>query len=249
MQNLGRPPGAYSLLNSDVSADGNVIAATFNRIGSGSGDFIHAVWTAGGGLQVLDDPAGPNSQVTQISRDGQLLLNADGFGPGWVITRSNGSATSLPLGPGNTEWEATDIALNGAVIAGKRITGGNSLFAYHPTLGVVNGWQRAGVAEVPISGFTIMLSEDGSKFVATNNDQRAFRLCQPAWPGVGGGCDTIDFNRDGVSPDNEDLRQFLNAFGGNLCTGCGDIDFNNDNSFPDSRDIEAFIRVLGGGNC
>ncbi|HYF15189.1 MAG TPA: CHRD domain-containing protein, partial [Phycisphaerales bacterium] len=44
------------------------------------------------------------------------------------------------------------------------------------------------------------------------------------------GCDSIDFNGDGLFPDNTDLEDFLSVFGGGPCsTGtCGDIDFNND---------------------
>ncbi|HYF14240.1 MAG TPA: hypothetical protein VD971_04115, partial [Phycisphaerales bacterium] len=44
------------------------------------------------------------------------------------------------------------------------------------------------------------------------------------------GCDSIDFNGDGLFPDNQDLQDFLDVFGGGACsTGtCGDLDFNND---------------------
>ena len=64
-------------------------------------------------------------------------------------------------------------------------------------------------------------------------------------------CDTIDFNRDGVSPDSSDVDDFLSVFSGGPCsTGmCGDIDFNNDSVSPDSDDIDAFLRVFSGGSC
>ena len=72
--------------------------------------------------------------------------------------------------------------------------------------------------------------------------QDAVRACR---------CDPIDFNGDGLSPDNRDLEDFLGVFGGGACnTGsCGDIDFNNDGLAPDNDDIEAFFRVFGGGAC
>jgi hypothetical protein len=65
------------------------------------------------------------------------------------------------------------------------------------------------------------------------------------------GCDSIDFNGDGLFPDNADLEDFLSVFGGGPCsTGtCGDIDFNNDGLFPDNADLEAFFSVFGGGPC
>ncbi|HYF14486.1 MAG TPA: PQQ-dependent sugar dehydrogenase [Phycisphaerales bacterium] len=64
-------------------------------------------------------------------------------------------------------------------------------------------------------------------------------------------CDSIDFNGDGLFPDNQDLEDFFSVFGGGPCsTGtCGDIDFNNDGLFPDNEDLEDFLNVFGGGNC
>ncbi|HYF15587.1 MAG TPA: hypothetical protein VD971_11005 [Phycisphaerales bacterium] len=64
-------------------------------------------------------------------------------------------------------------------------------------------------------------------------------------------CDTIDFNNDGLFPDNQDLVDYLSVFGGGGCStgNCGDLDFNNDELFPDNADIEAIFRVFGGGPC
>ena len=68
---------------------------------------------------------------------------------------------------------------------------------------------------------------------------------------LGAGCDSIDFNRDGVSPDTADLTDLLSVFSGGPCsTGtCGDIDLNNDGVSPDSADIDTFLRLLSGGAC
>lgn len=64
-------------------------------------------------------------------------------------------------------------------------------------------------------------------------------------------CDAIDFNGDGLFPDNLDLFDYLSVFGGGPCStgACGDIDFNNDGLFPDNADITALFRVFGGGGC
>jgi len=69
-------------------------------------------------------------------------------------------------------------------------------------------------------------------------------VCTPA-------CDPIDFNGDGLFPDNADLEDFFNVFGGGTCsTGtCNDIDFNNDGLFPDNEDLEDYLNVFGGGTC
>jgi hypothetical protein len=67
-------------------------------------------------------------------------------------------------------------------------------------------------------------------------------------------CDNIDFNRDGLFPDDADLIDFLNVLAGGACStdpapGCNDIDFNNDGLFPDDSDLVVFLRVLAGGDC
>lgn len=62
-------------------------------------------------------------------------------------------------------------------------------------------------------------------------------------------CDTIDFNRDGVFPADDDVVLFFSVLAGGACNTCGDIDINNDGVFPDDQDITAFFNVLAGGSC
>lgn len=64
-------------------------------------------------------------------------------------------------------------------------------------------------------------------------------------------CDTIDFNGDGLFPDDNDLVEFLGVLAGRQCdtAACNDIDFNNDGLFPDDADLIAFLTVLAGGDC
>lgn len=64
-------------------------------------------------------------------------------------------------------------------------------------------------------------------------------------------CDSIDYNRDGLLPDTQDIADFLSVFGGGPCStnACNDIDFNNDNLFPDTADIEALLTAFSGGVC
>jgi formylglycine-generating enzyme len=75
------------------------------------------------------------------------------------------------------------------------------------------------------------------------------RFASPAQPPA---CDAIDFNADGLFPDDADLVDFLSVLAGGSCSPgntCNDIDFNNDGLFPDDEDLIAFLRVLAGGNC
>jgi hypothetical protein len=68
----------------------------------------------------------------------------------------------------------------------------------------------------------------------------------------GGGlpaCGSIDFNGDGLFPDDSDLIEFLTVLAGGDCTTgtCGSIDFNGDGLFPDDNDLVDFLTVLAGG--
>jgi hypothetical protein len=64
-------------------------------------------------------------------------------------------------------------------------------------------------------------------------------------------CNSIDFNGDGLFPDDSDLLDFLSVLAGGACSteSCQGIDFNNDGLFPDDSDLIAFLRVLAGGDC
>jgi hypothetical protein len=66
---------------------------------------------------------------------------------------------------------------------------------------------------------------------------------------VGSACNDIDFNNDGLFPDDADLIEFLSVLAGQACEACDGIDFNNDGLFPDDADLIAFLRVLAGGDC
>jgi hypothetical protein len=85
----------------------------------------------------------------------------------------------------------------------------------------------------------------GARISGVNVDMGAYEVQ------LGGGCDSIDFNGDGLFPDDTDLIDFLVVLAGGPCSTntCNDIDFNNDGLFPDDTDLIAFLRVLAGGNC
>jgi hypothetical protein len=62
-------------------------------------------------------------------------------------------------------------------------------------------------------------------------------------------CGSIDFNGDGLFPDDSDLIEFLSVLAGGSCSTntCGSIDFNADGLFPDDNDLIDFLTVLAGG--
>ncbi len=69
------------------------------------------------------------------------------------------------------------------------------------------------------------------------------------------GCDDIDFNNNGVFPEDQDVVDFFTVLAGGTPTtcdpvqGCNDIDFNNNTVFPEDQDVVDFFNVLAGGQC
>ncbi len=68
-------------------------------------------------------------------------------------------------------------------------------------------------------------------------------------------CDDIDFNNNGVFPEDQDVLDFFEVLAGgspatcDLVEGCNDIDFNNNEVFPEDQDVVDFFNVLAGGQC
>jgi hypothetical protein len=195
--------------------------------------------------------SGTQSRITRVSSNGRYVLTGDGYpAPGGLWDRTTGSLTAIAQGL-PSYWEANDLepAPASLAIAGRQL-GSATIVLSHPTTGVVNAFQRAGVAQVPIASTPVFMSPDARTIVATSAAQRVFKLCLPPWAPAAN-CDTIDFNRDGLFPDTGDITAFLQVYAGGNCptSQCGDIDFNNDGSFPDSADVGAFFRVFSGGPC
>ncbi len=64
-------------------------------------------------------------------------------------------------------------------------------------------------------------------------------------------CDSIDFNRNAVFPEEQDVIDFFIVYAGGPCPYAPpcDIDFNNDGIFPEDQDVVDFFHVLAGGTC
>ncbi|HLP82795.1 MAG TPA: hypothetical protein VK157_00460 [Phycisphaerales bacterium] len=68
-------------------------------------------------------------------------------------------------------------------------------------------------------------------------------------------CDSIDFNNNGVFPEDQDVIDFFTVLAGGTpascdgTLGCNDIDFNNNGVFPEDQDVIDFFNVLAGGSC
>jgi aminopeptidase N len=66
---------------------------------------------------------------------------------------------------------------------------------------------------------------------------------------VGAPCTDIDFNNNGVFPEDQDVIDFFNVLAGSSCPTCDTIDFNGNNVFPEDQDVIDFFTVLAGGSC
>ena len=62
-------------------------------------------------------------------------------------------------------------------------------------------------------------------------------------------CDDIDFNNNGVFPEDQDVVDFFGVLAGATCAACNDVDFNNNGVFPEDQDVVDFFNVLAGGQC
>ncbi len=68
-------------------------------------------------------------------------------------------------------------------------------------------------------------------------------------------CDSIDFNRNTVFPEDQDVIDFFSVLSGGPCpylTPVGvpcDIDFNNNGVYPEDQDVIDFFNTLAGGSC
>jgi hypothetical protein len=65
------------------------------------------------------------------------------------------------------------------------------------------------------------------------------------------GCADVDFNNNGVFPEDADILDFFNILAGGACStgNCDPVDFNQNDVFPEDSDILDFFAVLAGGSC
>jgi hypothetical protein len=183
----------------------------------------------------------------------------------WNPTTSSWSAlTTGAVGSVRTLSVLPDGAI---AFGGDYFLFGRGLARVNPTTGEVTT-PYGGVSGAPVfAGVNVLLPGAGGDMFAAGNfqsgltpmsafDSRKTPLnnvgvwaCPPA-----NGCDSIDFNNDGLFPDTADIDDFLSVFSGGACStapvpGCNDVDFNNDGLFPDTTDIDSLLSVFSGGPC
>jgi lysophospholipase L1-like esterase len=95
-------------------------------------------------------------------------------------------------------------------------------------------------------------SEAGGRYVANI----LYDALDTGGQSLGAPCNDLDFNNDGIFPDNADLADFLAVFAGGACPtlgpnkpGCDSLDFNRDAIYPDTEDITALFEAFAGAPC
>ena len=148
---------------------------------------------------------------------------------GDFVGTASGSALT-PLAPGPMQWVSTPALVS-------------DVQGWHANPANNFGWLLLGDEATESSTRKL-----GSREASVAQDRPA--LTVTFTPPIA--CDSIDFNGDGLFPDDNDLVDFLSVLAGGACSNepnCNDIDFNNDGLFPDDNDLVAFLTVLAGGDC
>ncbi len=227
-------------------------------------------WSASGGFTEIGVPVGFLAfNPLAISDDGRVIggtarVNSPPsnilFAP-FLWTQASGYR-ALPLPPSAVTGGVNGITGDGIIAIGQ--VGNSSGFsnargvAWTPQ-GVMSVAELAIDAGISVSNIEFLSADviaadgsfiigSGSRRVGTNVVLDTYILRNIFIPR----CDTIDFNRNGVFPEDQDVIDFFSVFSGGACsTGatCGDIDFNNNAMFPEDQDVVDFFDALAGGAC
>jgi hypothetical protein len=223
--------GAATRVRSGATLGGGGITFAGGSV-QGRGTISQAVSITGATLNPGDVVLGGT-----LSINGSLSLGA-------------GSTTQIDIGaPSSVPFDRVQatgtVAVNGALVI-------NMPSPFYPNLGDVYEIVRTTAAgATPRTGTfsSVTLNADPGIAVAVSYTSNSVRITVTDTT-----CDPIDFNRDGLFPDDQDLIDFLNVLAGGSCStdptpGCSDVDFNNDGLFPDDNDLISFLSVLAGGAC
>ena len=145
--------------------------------------------------------------------------------------------TNLTLGPGTywLDWQLSNSS------------GNPPLFVVPVTLSgtrTLPGWN----AKLFADGAWTSVNDTGKPEGATDAAQDiAFVLLGSP----GAECDSIDFNRNDVYPEDQDVIDFFQVLAGGACPYADpcDIDFNNNDVYPEDQDVIDFFNTLAGGVC
>jgi hypothetical protein len=246
-------------------------------VGNQSSQFPAANWFAGGGVYALPSAqvTHRSASVTGLTYTAALRYAGRTYlagSLGGFQTLVNGQPSATPAfsmvelsGPGNVPtFEATQSAVV-RTLPGEDVT---LAVTVRDNPSGTRSWRRNNIAisdGVQADGSVVEGATTDTlvvRNVAYTPQAQLYRLvvqgsstCATQWLGtqfsvrVGRECDSVDFNNDGMFPDDADLVEFLAVLAGQSCEACNDIDFDNDGLFPNDEDLLAFLRALAGEAC
>jgi hypothetical protein len=204
------------------------------------------------------NPMGNRSYLSQGDKDGLVNRYGASFDDGYEDNDTFATARAIPIRtPTDLRLlDSDDYFLLPIAVAGP-ITAQFSSNVWSQSN--VTVWLQSPTGVNLRSGQPADVDGDGvfTVSLATSGAPGTYRLrvtkTQP-WGGdytltANGTCDDIDFNNNGVFPEDQDVTDFFNVLAGATCPTCNDIDFNNDQVFPDDADIADFFNFLAGGTC
>lgn len=256
---IGAPGPFNNYIASGVSADGRRIA--------GYSGGLATRWSDEEGFVALGYlPNGSFSMASGVSDDGAVIVGTAasiGFQELHAFRWTDADGMQdLGVLPNTFISQAVGTNADGSAIVGtsSHLTSSTpDAMLWTPQTGMVNLNTYLPTLGVDLHGMILReataISRDGTAIVGngqTGTFQRAWIVtglpCLGNCPRV---CDSIDFNRDTLLPDTDDIADFLTVLAGGPCgtAQCGDIDFNNDGLAPDVSDIAALLSVFSGGPC
>jgi hypothetical protein len=212
----------------------------------GTFDLLNAIVAAGGNLSTFVQPI-----VTCMGSVGGTLYAVENRTNTFIAIDPNTAAVTVPTGMAGQLTRGT--------LANGNLRSRYSTFAamtgydadndgdYDRLFGTVNTFDGNRLGAL----IEFNLADGSWELIGTgNNPLNFFAMGAPV--AQVSGCDSIDFNNDGLFPDTGDIDDFLSVFSGGPCSNdpnCNDVDYNNDGLFPDTLDIDAFLSVFSGGPC
>jgi hypothetical protein len=118
---------------------------------------------------------------------------------------------------------------------------------YRDGQALVNDSRVSGAGSATLTIVNVQLSDAGSYSCVVTNVAGSMTSLSATVEVIA--CDSVDFNGNGVFPEDQDVVDFFDVLAGGNCPACNDIDFNNNGVFPEDQDVIDFFNVLAGGTC
>jgi aminopeptidase N len=199
----------------------------------------------------------PNNWILNDGTSPEIYVN----GPAKIVTVSPAPGASLLQSVGNTAFAITFSESVLANASGFTLVGPSGPVA--TSFGLMSSVATlTTTAPLTPGAYTLTIASSAVPTLAANiNLDGEFTTTLPSGDGLPGGnavfaftvlgspCTDIDFNNNGVFPEDQDVVDFFDTLAGGACAGCDSIDFNGNGVFPEDQDVVDFFNVLAGGSC